>query len=81
MVDWNQLKPNFRDGAYFVLGAAADRIVIPRIQGYVSNQIKAAIRNSYLEQYNQQKAEREELYKKIDALTNQVAELNKKVGA
>ncbi len=76
MVDWIKYKPNIRDGAYFVFGAVTDRVLLPLIGG----QIKNAIRNSYEELYARDRAESQELYKKIDALSNQVAELGKKVG-
>ena len=81
MVDWSKYTPNLRDGFDFGIGLIFGKVVLPRIQGYVSTEIKNVIRNSYEEKIAQERTERQELYKKIDFLSNQVAELTKKVGA
>ena len=79
-MDLSQYKPKFRDGAYFAFGFLTDRFVMPKIQGYVSGKIKETIRSSLEESYTQQKAERDELYKKIDALSRKLDDMEKKVG-
>jgi len=80
MVELNQLKPNWRDAFDFGAGVLVDRFVIKRVQEYVSNNMKAAISSAVTEAYTQRKAEREELYKKIDSLTYEITEMKKKVG-
>jgi len=79
MVEWSKYKPNLRDGFDFGLGVVFGKVILPRVQGYVSSEIKNAIRNSYEGVIAQERAERTELYRKIDLLTNQLAELAKKV--
>jgi hypothetical protein len=81
MVDWSQLKPNWRDAFDVGVGVIVDRFVIKRVQEYVSDSMRAAIHSTIAEVYSQQKAERDELYKKIDLLTSDIAEMKKKVGA
>jgi hypothetical protein len=80
MVDWNQLKPNWRDAFDVGVGVLVDRFVIKRVQEYVSDSMKSAVRSTIAEVYSQQRVERDELYKKIDSLTYEVTEMKKKVG-
>lgn len=80
MVDLNQFKPNWRDAFDVGVGVFLDRFVIKRVQDYVSLQIKSSMQNAISEVYSQQRGERDELYKKIDALTNELSEMKKKVG-
>lgn len=80
MVDLNELKPRWRDAFAVGAGVLFDRFVIRRLQQYVSLQMKSSIQDAVSEVYSQQKAEREELYKKIDSLTYEITEMKKKVG-
>lgn len=80
MVEWSKYTPNIRDGFDFGMGIIFGKLVLPRIQGYVSNEIKNIIKNSYEEKFAQERTERRELYEKIDALSSKVTELTKKVG-
>lgn len=80
MFDLNQFKPNWRDAFDVGVGVFLDRFVIKRVQDYVSLQIKSSMQNAISEVYSQQRGERDELYKKIDALTNELSEMKKKVG-
>ena len=80
MVEWDKYKPNLRDGFDFTLGVIVGKVILPRVQGYVSSEIKNIFKNSYEETLAQERAERAELYRKIDMLTNQFAELAKRVG-
>lgn len=79
MVDWNQFRPNWRDAFGVGAGVLVDRFVIKRVQEYVSNEMKSAMKTAVSEAYNQQKMERDELYKKIDVLTYEITEMKKKV--
>lgn len=80
MVEWSKYTPNIRDGFDFGMGIIFGKLVLPRIHGYVSNEIKNIIKNSYEEKFAQERTERRELYEKIDALSSKVTELTKKVG-
>jgi hypothetical protein len=80
MVDLTDIKPRWRDAFDVGAGVLLDRFVIRRLQQYVSLQMKSSIQNAVSEVYSQQKTEREELYKKIDSLTYEIAEMKKKVG-
>jgi len=80
MVEWNQLKPNWRDAFDVGVGILVDRVVIKRVQEYASNTMKSALKIAFNEAYSQQRTERDELYKKIDALTYKITEMEKKVG-
>ena len=76
MIDWSKYTPNLRDGFDFAVGVVIGKVVLPRLQGYVTNEIKNTIRSSYEENFAQ---ERNELYKRIDLLTTRIDELTKKV--
>lgn len=80
MVEWNQLKPNWRDAFDVGVGVLVDRFVLKRVQEYVSDLMKSAVRSTIAEVYSQQRTERDELYKKIDSLTYDITEMKKKVG-
>ena len=81
MVEWNNLRPNWRDAFDVGVGVLVDRFVITRVQHYFSEQMKSAMRSAVGEVYSQQKIERDELYKRIDSLTYEIGEMKKKVGA
>jgi hypothetical protein len=78
MVEWSKYKPNLRDGFDFGLGLVVGKVILPRVQGYVSREIKNGIKHSYEEIFAEERAE---LYRKIDLLSNQITELTKRVGA
>jgi len=80
MVDWNQLRPNWRDAFDVGVGVIVDLVVIKRIQEYFSTQLQSAMKSAIAEAYTQQRSERDELYKKLDALTYEIGEMKKKVG-
>ena len=80
MVDLNDLKPRWRDAFDVGIGVLLDRFVIKRVQEYVSNQMKSSLQNALSEVYVQQRAERDDLYKKIDSLAYEIGEMKKKVG-
>ena len=81
MVEWSNLRPNWRDAFDVGVGVLVDRFVITRVQHYFSEQMKQAMRSAVGEVYSQQKIERDELYKRIDSLTYEIGEMKKKVGA
>lgn len=80
MVDWSQFKPNWRDAFDVSAGVLVDRFVLKRVQEYLTNNMKDAIRSAVSDVYVQQKTERDDLYKKIDSLAYELTELKKKVG-
>lgn len=80
MVDWNQFRPNWRDAFDVGAGVFIDRFVIKRVQQYLQDSMHNAIKNAMSDVYAQQQTERSDLYKKIDSLTYELAELKKKVG-